>query len=55
MKDDAYYRKLDQMWVQGTYPRMPKFPRQPKESIEAGEGYYEWLAREFGQKEEEPE
>ena len=40
-KSDAYFRELDQKPI----PKQVHMPAQPKESVEAGEDYYEWLAR----------
>lgn len=49
MKSEQYFRELGQL-SDREYERrfsVPKFPKQPAESVAAGEDYYDWCAREF--------
>jgi len=46
-KSDAYFRELDQKPI----PKTVQMPTQPKESIAAGEDYYAWLNRMYGESE----
>ena len=41
ISEDAYFRELDQQPI----PKQVHMPAQPRDSIEAGEDYYAWLAR----------
>jgi len=48
-KSDFYFRELDQR----PPAREVRMPKQPKDSIDAGEDYYTWLNREYGRHEGE--